>query len=78
VTPDPAVLATVRARLAPGTDVADALPVGRDELRRRVDELVAEGISKFVIRGTSSGGAAGEAIPEELEWLADVVLPLQT
>ena len=78
-----AVLDGVRARLAPGTDVADAIPVGRDALQRRIEALVAEGISKFVVRGIATPGDASldsssDAVDDELAWLADAVLPLQT
>jgi alkanesulfonate monooxygenase SsuD/methylene tetrahydromethanopterin reductase-like flavin-dependent oxidoreductase (luciferase family) len=49
-------------------------PVGRDELRRLVDELVGVGLSKFSLR------RASEVVDwdDELTWLADAVLDLQT
>jgi probable F420-dependent oxidoreductase len=69
----------VRARLSPGADTADAVPVGRDALRRRIEALVAEGISKFVVRDLSAPrSSSADAVHEELAWLAAAVLPLQT
>lgn len=49
-------------------------PVGREELRRLVGTLVDVGLSKFSLRRTS------EVVSwdEELAWLADAVLDLQT
>lgn len=49
-------------------------PVGRDELRRLVDQLVTAGLSKFSLR------RASEVVSwdDELAWLADAVLDLQT
>lgn len=74
--PDEAVLAGLRAR-RPDLSPADLLPVGADGLRRLLDRLVAAGLSKFVLRpGTPPGGPA--AVDDELAWLADTVLPMQT
>ena len=68
----------VRARLAPGADLAEVVPIGRDALRRRVDDLVAEGMSKFVVRSISPSASDAEPLSEELAWLADAVFPLQS
>jgi probable F420-dependent oxidoreductase len=68
------VVAGVLARVPRGTAVADVLPIGRDALRQRIDEHVAEGISKFVVRPVGPT----ESPDEELGWLADALLPLQT
>jgi probable F420-dependent oxidoreductase len=67
-------LRSLEARVAPGTAVADVLPIGRDALRRSIDAHVAAGISKFVVRNV----APREPLDAELAWLADVLLPLQT
>lgn len=58
-------------------DPADLVPVGRDALRRLVGELIAEGLSKFVVRSVAP--MADRAVwTAELDWLADAVLDLQT
>jgi probable F420-dependent oxidoreductase len=65
------------ARLAerrPDTDAASLLPVGRADLRRFIGSLVDEGLSKFVLRPASRVTSIGE----ELDWLAESVLDLQT
>lgn len=58
-------------------DPAELVPVGADGLRRLVAQLADAGISKFVVRPLAPpAGAAGWA--EELDWLAETVLGLQT
>jgi probable F420-dependent oxidoreductase len=71
--PSPDSLAQL-ARRRPDTDPASLLPVGRDGLRALIGALVDEGLSKFVLRPASLSGDVGE----ELAWLADAVLDLQT
>ncbi len=74
--PDEANLAYLRAR-RPDTDPWDLLPVGADALRSLLRALADAGLSKFVLRPV--GPRDQRTSPrEELEWLADVVLPLQT
>ena len=68
--PDPAVLAALQAR-RPDLDPTELMPVGADGIRRLIESLVDVGLSKFVLRPSSNADA-------DLEWLADVVLPLQT
>jgi probable F420-dependent oxidoreductase len=58
----------------PGVDPADVFPVGRDQLRSLVGRLVDEGLSKFVLRPTGHV----RSWSDELAWLADAVLDLQT
>ncbi len=71
--PGDAVLAAVAARRHDGaTD--GILPVGRGALREVLSELVDEGLSKFVLRPAG----AVDAWNEELDWLAETVLDLQT
>jgi probable F420-dependent oxidoreductase len=74
VEPAAEVVEGLRSRLAPGAELAEVLPIGRDALQRHIDEHVAEGISKFVVR------AVGPTTPPdaELAWLAEVVLAMQT
>ena len=59
-----------------GTDQssAPAPPVGAGALRDLVGELVEEGMSKFVVRRATPVASW----PDELDWLADAVLDLQT
>lgn len=73
--PDAAVLAALRAR-RPDLDPDVLLPVGADGLRRLIDGLVDVGLSKFVLR--PSAARDGATIDDELAWLADVVVPMQT
>jgi probable F420-dependent oxidoreductase len=58
----------------PGIPPASLLPVGRDGLRGLIRSLVAEGLSKFVLR--PDGPVT--SVDEELDWLAEAVLDLQT
>ena len=69
-TPDPRVLAGLQAR-RPDLDPSELMPVGADGIRRLVEALVEAGLSKFVLRPSTSKDA-------DLDWLAEVVLPLQT
>ena len=55
-------------------DLAEVVPVGRQALRDLVGELVNAGLSKFVVRRI----APVDSWDEELSWLADAVLDLQT
>lgn len=52
----------------------ELVPVGAEGLRRLVGELVDRGLSKFVVRPL---GVVGDW-DQELDWLADTLLPLQT
>ena len=58
----------------PGVDPVDVFPVGRDQLRSLLGRLTDEGLSKFVLRPTGHI----RSWPDELAWLADAVLDLQT
>lgn len=69
----PEVMVAMRAR-RPDGELAGILPVGCDALRRLLGELVDEGLSKFVLRPL---GPIDEW-NEELDWLADTVLDLQS
>jgi probable F420-dependent oxidoreductase len=73
-TPDPAQVAAMRQRY-PDADVAELLPIGRAALRALLRRYVDEGITKFVLRPAPGGDADCD---EELDWLADAVLDLQT
>jgi probable F420-dependent oxidoreductase len=62
------------AQRRPDLDPTALLPVGRDGLRALIGALVSEGLSKFVLRPVSATGS----VAEELDWLADAVLDLQS
>jgi probable F420-dependent oxidoreductase len=81
-----------RARLSPASgteDLSELVPVGRDALRSLVARLVEHGLSKFVVRPVAPlalepPGSAREsersatAWSDELAWLTDALLDLQT
>jgi probable F420-dependent oxidoreductase len=71
--PDDRVIEAIKAR-RPDGQIDGILPVGGEQLRGLLAALVAQGLSKFVLR------PLGSAIDwdDELAWLADVALPLQT
>ncbi len=71
--PTDRVLSALRGR-RPDGDVTDIAPVGSAALRRVVTALVEGGLSKFVVRPVS----AVTDWDEELSWLEDAVLDLQT
>ena len=71
--PDPSTLELLRGR-RPDMDPAELLPVGRDQLRANLTRLVGQGISKFVLRPSNPVGSWDE----ELDWLRDAVLDMQT
>ena len=68
-----ALLAGLRAR-RPDVDPALLVAVGRDGLRSLVGRLVEQGLSKFVVRPAH----AVASWEDELAFLADAVVPLQT
>jgi probable F420-dependent oxidoreductase len=61
-------------RRRPEVDPAQIVPVGPDRLRTMIGAHVDAGVSKFVIRPLGRGADRGD----ELERLADILLPLQT
>lgn len=63
----------LRAR-RPDVDLADVLPVGPAAIVSLIQRHIDHGLSKFVLRPVTPSASLGE----ELRWLADVVLPLQT
>jgi len=71
--PDDAVAAAIQSR-RPGANVADILPVGREALRSLLGQHIDEGLSKFVLRPTTTV----RSWTDELDWLADAALDLQT
>lgn len=58
-------------RRRPDVDPRLLMPVGTDALRRRVEQYVAAGCSKFVLHPVPGS-------EDDLDWLADTVLPLQS
>ncbi len=73
---DENALAYVRSR-RPDADPWDLLPIGAEAIRALVSALVEVGVSKFVLRPAGRLESECSTI-DELAWLADVVLPLQT
>jgi probable F420-dependent oxidoreductase len=63
-----------RIRRPGGVDLSGLVPVGPDALRSLVGRLVDDGLSKFVVRSVGPI----ESWTDELDWLADAVLDLQT
>ena len=55
-----------------GAEAAAMVPIGADALRGRIDEWLAEGFSKFLLRPLEQPEDWGE----ELRFLADEILPL--
>ena len=65
---------TMPIRRRPPVDLAEVVPIGREALRGLVGELVDAGLSKFVVRRI----APVDSWDEELAWLSEAVLDLQT
>lgn len=60
----------------PDADPGDLVPVGGPALRLLIGRLVEQGLSKFVLRPVAPPPEGAWA--EELAWMADTVLDLQT
>jgi probable F420-dependent oxidoreductase len=71
--PEAALLQALAARRA-DIDPRALLPVGEQELRSFIKGYVAAGLSKFVVRPA----APVRSWQDEVEWLAGVILDLQT
>ncbi|HEV8628106.1 MAG TPA: LLM class flavin-dependent oxidoreductase [Acidimicrobiia bacterium] len=71
----PELLRASIARRRPGVDPAVLIPKGLDGAVRRIEEFVAAGTSKFVVRHSGPRGASPTAT---LEAMAEALLPLQT
>ena len=63
-----------RFRRPGGGDPTQHIPVGAPALRALIGQLTDVGLSKFVVRRVRQTGPW----PDELAWLADAVLDLQT
>jgi probable F420-dependent oxidoreductase len=72
-TPKPEILAAMRTRRT-DTDPLQLLPVGAQGLRALIARYVEAGLSKFVLRPAASVASW----PQEVEWLSEAVLDLQT
>ena len=70
----PDLLLASIARRRPGIDPSVLIPKGLDGAIRRIEEFVAAGTSKFVVRPSSPPGASATAA---LEAMAEALLPLQ-
>ncbi len=66
----PDAVAQLEARRGP--DSSSMVPIGADGLRERIDEWLAAGFSKFLLRPME----APDDWSDELEFLADEILPL--
>jgi probable F420-dependent oxidoreductase len=71
--PQAQLLKDLRAR-RPDADPLAFLPAGAQRLRSLIERYVQAGLSKFVLR-PAAGSSSWE---EELEWLGDAILDLQT
>ena len=69
----PEVLLASIARRRPGVDPATLIPKGLDGARRRLEEFIEAGFSKFVVRP----GGPPSSWPAALEAMAGALLPLQ-
>jgi len=70
----PEVLLASIARRRPGVDPARLIPRGLDGARTRLEEFIAVGFSKFVVRP----GGPPASWPSALEAMAEALLPLQS
>jgi probable F420-dependent oxidoreductase len=71
----PDLLLAAIARRRPGIDPTVLIPKGLDGAVRRIEEFVAAGVSKFVVRSSGPTGASPTA---GLEAMAEALLRLQT
>jgi probable F420-dependent oxidoreductase len=71
----PQVLLDSIARRRPGVDPSLLIPKGLDGAARRIEEFIAAGFSKFVVRPSGPPGAPATA---GLQAMAEALLPLQT
>jgi len=71
----PELLLAAIARRRPGVDPSVLIPTGLDGAIRRIEEFVAAGVSKFVVRHSGPPGTSPTAT---LEAMAEALLPLQS
>lgn len=71
--PNAQIYAALRKR-RPDVDPRELIPVGRDGLRDSVKRFIDHGVTKFVVRPNALDGGW----KDELDWIADAVLDLQT
>ena len=69
-------LAALRARRK-DKDLSEVVAVGAQDLKRLISEHIDQGLSKFVVRPLSAM-SVDHGWRDELNWLADAVLDLQT
>ncbi|HEX6393613.1 MAG TPA: LLM class flavin-dependent oxidoreductase [Acidimicrobiales bacterium] len=65
---------TTPIRRRPPVDLSEVVPIGRQGLRDLVGDLIDSGLSKFVVRRIAPASSS----EDELAWLADSLLDLQT
>lgn len=71
--PDERMIAALRAR-RPDGELNGIVPIGEDGLRSLIDDLIAEGLSKFVLRPIGRV----TSWDDELSWLSAAILDKQT
>lgn len=74
---DPAFLGHLTRR-RPGLDPSEVVPVGEAGLRELILRYLDCGLSKFVLRPLSSRSVSTQSLEDELRWLSDAVLELQS
>ncbi|MFP6782612.1 MAG: LLM class flavin-dependent oxidoreductase [Gammaproteobacteria bacterium] len=74
--PTEQALAALRARRK-DKDLSEVVAVGAQDLKRLISEHIDQGLSKFVVRPLSAM-SVDNGWRDELNWLADAVLDLQT
>lgn len=72
----PATAAALRQRGRGREDLSEVLPVGAPRLISLIRAHIDAGLSKFVLRNTDADASA--TWRDDLEWLAEHVLPVQT
>jgi probable F420-dependent oxidoreductase len=74
----PPELAAAVSQRRPGTDPAELVAVGWPGAREMIEQYVAAGISKFVVRPAGTHLPADEPFAEFLQDFARELMPLQT
>ncbi len=75
--PDARAIAAMRAR-RPDGQLDQIMPVGAPALRDLIGRLIEAGLSKFVVRPVTAAIESPTAWRDDLDWLADTLLDMQT